>query len=53
MLKKEKERAYPSQFLLTIELLITELSLLPCAKPGENINVYETLNMKEEATEFQ
>ena len=36
-----------------IEQLIMELSLLPCAKPGEKINVYETLIMKEEATELQ
>jgi hypothetical protein len=36
-----------------IELSIMELSVLPCAKPGEKINVYETLIMKEEATELQ
>ena len=36
-----------------IEQLIMKLSLLPCAKPGEKINAYETLIMKEEATELQ
>jgi len=35
-----------------IEQLIMKLSLLPCAKPGEKINVYETLIMKEEAAEL-
>ena len=36
-----------------IERLIMEVSSLPCAKPGEKVNVYDTLIMKEEAAELR
>ncbi len=36
-----------------IERLIMEVSLLPCAKPGTKINVYDTLIMKEEAAKLR